>query len=168
MKQSLNTFSFHLNSTVPKVYHFDMTDTLTKSHRSWNMSRIRGRDTKPELVVRSLLHGLGLRFRLQGRVSVRLFASGVLPGKPDVVLAGRRTVVFVHGCFWHRHRGCRAATMPSSNIGFWKRKIARNVANDRKHRAALLALGWRVVVIWECELKDPAALVRRVIHELHE
>jgi DNA mismatch endonuclease (patch repair protein) len=139
-----------------------VTDTLTKSHRSWVMSRIRGKDTKPELLVRSLLHGMGVRFRLQGRVSVRLHPKGVLPGKPDVVLAGRRTVVFVHGCFWHRHPGCKVATMPSSNVEFWQRKFDRNVENDRKHKLALLALGWRVVVLWECELKDRARLEARL------
>jgi DNA mismatch endonuclease (patch repair protein) len=97
---------------------------------------------------------------------VRLHPKGVLPGKPDVVMAGRRTVVFVHGCFWHRHPGCKVATMPSSNVGFWQAKFARNVENDRKHRAALLALGWKVVALWECELKDRRRLEARLRRRL--
>ncbi|MCA9114264.1 MAG: DNA mismatch endonuclease Vsr [Planctomycetaceae bacterium] len=119
-----------------------MVDRLSKAHRSWNMSRIRSRDTKPELRVRSLVHRLGYRFRLQAKQ---------LTGKPDLVLPRYRTAVFVHGCFWHRHPGCRFAYHPRSRVEFWQTKFARNVERDEEVRTALEAEGWRVVVIWECE-----------------
>src|SRR3954463_15983899 len=110
-----------------------MVDLLTKERRSWNMSRIRSRDTKPEVLVRSLLHRLGLRFRLHRP----------LPGRPDIVLPRHRTVVLVHGCFWHRHTSCRFAYTPKSNVQFWLAKFAGNVERDRKARRALHKLGWR-------------------------
>lgn len=113
------------------------------------MSGIRARDTKPELVVRSYLHGRGLRFRL---------AAKDLPGKPDVVFPKFRTVVFVHGCFWHRHPGCRFATRPASNEVFWERKFEQNVRRDERTTKELQKLGWRVRVIWECELSDETKL----------
>ena len=106
------------------------------------MSRIRSRDTKPELRVRSLVHRLGYRFRLQAKQ---------LTGKPDLVLPRYRTAVFVHGCFWHRHPGCRFAYHPRSRVEFWQTKFARNVERDEEVRTALEAEGWQVVVIWECE-----------------
>jgi DNA mismatch endonuclease (patch repair protein) len=109
------------------------------------MSRIRGRDTKPEKVVRSLLYRLGYRFRLQARK---------LPGRPDIVLPRYRTVVFVHGCFWHRHRGCKNCTTPSSRRAFWVKKLEGNAERDRVNRLALKRLGWRVVVVWECETES--------------
>ena len=130
-----------------------MTDTLTPAKRSWNMSRIRSRDTAPEKAVRSLLHRLGFRFRLQAQR---------LPGKPDIVLARHRTAVFVHGCFWHRHPGCRDATTPGTRTAWWLAKFERNVARDTAVRAALRAAGWRVVVVWECELRDPVRLAARL------
>ncbi|MDQ3171168.1 MAG: DNA mismatch endonuclease Vsr [Acidobacteriota bacterium] len=117
------------------------------------MSRIRNRDTKPELIVRSLLHRLGLRFRLQG---------ATLPGRPDVVLARHRTVVVVHGCFWHRHGGCRFAYTPKSNVPFWLGKFAGNIARDKRANKALRALGWRVLTVWECETATPEKLARRL------
>jgi DNA mismatch endonuclease (patch repair protein) len=120
-----------------------MTDFLTKAQRSERMSRIRGRDTKPELVLRKLLHAQGLRYRLH---------RADLPGKPDLVFVRHKAVVFVHGCFWHRHHGCSIATTPKSNIDFWVEKFDRNVARDRRNILALQALGWRVYVVWECEL----------------
>ena len=120
-----------------------MTDFLTKAPRSERMSRIRGRDTKPELVLRKLLHAQGLRYRLH---------RADLPGKPDLVFVRHKAVVFVHGCFWHRHHGCSIATTPKSNIDFWVEKFDRNVARDRRNILALQALGWRVYVVWECEL----------------
>lgn len=120
-----------------------MTDFLTKAQRSERMSRIRGRDTKPEMVLRKLLHGRGLRYRLHG---------AALPGKPDLVLARHNVVVFVQGCFWHRHRGCSIATTPKSNTEFWLRKFERNVARDLWSTRSLEDLGWRVYVVWECEL----------------
>lgn len=118
-------------------------DRISPEHRSWNMSRIRGRDTTPERTVRSLLHGLGLRFSLHKRD---------LPGKPDVVLPARGTVVFVHGCFWHQHPGCKLAVMPGTRTEFWKEKLGRNVGRDAENERALRRLGWRVVTVWECEL----------------
>ena len=117
------------------------------------MSRIRSRDTAPERTVRSMLHRLGFRFRLQG---------AKLPGRPDVVLSKHRTVVVVHGCFWHRHRRCRFAYTPKSNVDFWTRKFEENVARDKRTMRALRALGWSVVTIWECETRDPKALAAAI------
>lgn len=119
-----------------------MKDRLTKARRSWNMSRIKGKDTGPEKVVRSLLHRMGFRFRLHVKD---------LPGKPDIVLPRYRTVIFVHGCFWHRHRGCRNCTTPTNNREFWVKKLEGNAARDERHVSALRKLGWSVVVVWECE-----------------
>lgn len=132
-----------------------MVDRLTKEHRSWNMSRIRSRDTKPELRVRSLVHRLGYRFRLQ--------VKGLV-GRPDLVLPRYHTAVFVHGCYWHRHPGCRFAYQPRSRVKFWQAKFARNVERDAEVRAALEADGWRVVVIWECET-TPADQLRDILIE---
>ena len=133
-------------------------DTLTKEKRSWNMSRIRGKDTAPEVVVRSALHRLGYRFRLHGKR---------LPGRPDIVLPKHRVVVLVHGCFWHRHRGCKNCTTPTNNRAFWLRKLEGNVARDKVHARALRKLGWRVVVVWECETEGAgfAASLRRRLAE---
>jgi DNA mismatch endonuclease (patch repair protein) len=128
-------------------------DRLTREHRSWNMSRIRGRDTRLEVVVRSVLHSLGFRFRLHKRG---------LPGHPDIVLPRHHTVVFVHGCFWHRHRNCRFASTPKSNIAFWSEKLGQNVERDTRNRRELRRLGWRVVVVWECQAGDRQALSRRL------
>lgn len=113
------------------------------------MSRVRGTNTGPEIRVRKVAHALGLRFRLHRRG---------LPGKPDIVLPKRRAVIFVHGCYWHRHPGCRKATPPSSD--FWKEKFEMNVARDAKVARELRRLGWRVVTIWECQTKDPTRLQR--------
>src|SRR5688572_6694552 len=124
-------------------------DRVTREHRSWNMSQIRGRDTKPELLVRSALHRLGFRFRLSGNL---------LPGKPDVVLTRHGIVVFVHGCFWHRHAKCRFAYTPKSNQVFWTTKFQGNVARDKRTLRALRALGWRTVVVWECQTTDRSTL----------
>ena len=128
-------------------------DSLTPDRRSWNMSRIKGRNTRLELAVRSVLHGLGFRFRLH---------AGRLPGRPDIVLARHRTVVFVHGCFWHRHRGCPLAYQPKSNVAFWSGKFSGNVSRDARNRKELRRLGWRVVVIWECQAQDRDALTERL------
>ena len=128
-------------------------DTLSKEKRSWNMSRIRGKDTKPEIAVRSLLHGMGYRFRLHRKD---------LPGKPDIVLPKHNTVIFVHGCFWHRHEGCEYAYMPKSRIGFWSDKFKGTVKRDKKHRKELNDLGWKVHVIWECEVKSIEILRRKI------
>jgi DNA mismatch endonuclease (patch repair protein) len=129
-------------------------DVFTPEKRSEVMSKVKGRDTRPERVVRSLLHRMGLRFRKN---------VSSLPGSPDVVLPGCGTAVFVHGCFWHRHRGCAAgARVPRSNIRFWSRKFARNVARDARTRRELEGMGWRVVVVWECELRDMESLAARL------
>jgi len=130
-----------------------MVDTLSPERRSWNMSRIRGRDTRPERLVRSLLHNMGYRFRLNRKD---------LPGKPDIVLPKYRTVVFVHGCFWHRHEGCKYAYMPKSRIEFWQQKFRRNVQRDREVKNALEKENWHVLYVWECETKDTKALALRL------
>lgn len=111
------------------------------------MSRIRSKDTGPELVLRKVLHKLGLRYRLHG--------AG-LPGKPDLVFPRHKTVVFVHGCFWHRHPECNIATTPKSNTQFWIDKFEKNVARDKRASTALAAMGWRIYVVWECEVASPA------------
>lgn len=122
-----------------------MIDFLTQTERSDRMSRIRGKDTKPELALRRVIHRLGLRYRLHG--------AG-LPGKPDLVFPRFRTVVFVHGCFWHRHQGCNIATTPKSNTEFWLEKFKKNVERDSRVTKSLQALGWSVLVVWECELSS--------------
>lgn len=124
-------------------------DRISSERRSWNMSRIRGSDTKPELLVRSLLHRLGYRFRLHRKN---------LPGRPDVVLPKHHAVIFVNGCFWHRHRGCRYAYYPKSRVEFWQKKFTENLARDRKNLRDLERLGWRCMTVWECETADPAQL----------
>ena len=130
-----------------------MADRLSTEHRSWNMSRIRGKDTGPERLVRSLIHRMGYRFRLH--------VDG-LPGKPDVVLPRLRTVVFVHGCFWHRHPGCSKAYTPKSRTEFWQKKFEANVARDQAAASAIAAMGWRVLTVWECELVDKPKVRRRL------
>jgi DNA mismatch endonuclease (patch repair protein) len=117
-------------------------DVVDRATRSRMMSGIRGKDTKPERIVRSHLHRAGLRFRLQAK----------LPGKPDLVLPKYKTAVFVHGCFWHRHEECRYATMPTSNIAFWQKKFEANVQRDIRVRQELKVLGWHVEVVWSCQL----------------
>ena len=120
-------------------------DSLTKEHRSWNMSRIRSTDTKPEMLVRSFLHRNGFRFRLHVKD---------LPGHPDIVLPKYKTVIEVRGCFWHRHSGCKYATMPSSNTEFWQAKFKQNTKRDKKHAKELKALGWKLIVVWGCETAE--------------
>lgn len=127
-------------------------DSISKEHRSWNMSRIKSKDTKPELIVRSLLHKMGYRFRLYGKVSKKLYPSGVLPGKPDIVLAKYKTVIFVHGCFWHMHKGCKRASIQKTRTEWWLNKLNRNIERDNKNKKELEELGWKVIVIWECEV----------------
>jgi DNA mismatch endonuclease, patch repair protein len=117
------------------------------------MSRVRGRDTTPEIIVRKLAHGLGFRFRLQKRE---------LPGKPDLVFPARKKIILVHGCFWHRHRGCPKATMPKSNIDMWKEKFRRNLDRDRKNLAELEQVGWRVLIVWQCETRKLQMLQRKL------
>ena len=121
-----------------------MDDRLSKERRSWNMSRIRGKDTSIEISVRSYLFRNGFRFRKN---------VSSLPGSPDIVLPKYRTVIFINGCFWHHHEGCRYATVPKSRPEFWMSKFERNVFNDKKNRELLEALGWNVITVWECSLK---------------
>ena len=130
-----------------------MPDKLTPAQRSRCMSRIRGRDTRPEILVRRGLHARGFRFRLQDRR---------LPGRPDVVLPKYGVAIMVNGCFWHGHKGCRYATRPKSNVEFWEAKIARNRHRDEVTAAHLEALGWHVVTIWECELRGTASVDARI------
>ncbi|MDH4609722.1 DNA mismatch endonuclease Vsr [Pseudomonas sp. BN102] len=135
-----------------------MTDFLSPAERSDRMSRIRGKDTQPELALRKVLHGLGLRYRLHG--------AG-LPGKPDLVFPRYKAVVFVHGCFWHRHSGCKIATTPKSNTPFWLEKFEKNVTRDAQAAADLQVLGWTVLVVWECELAS-AKKAQATGKRLHE
>lgn len=122
-----------------------MTDIVSKKVRSRMMSDIRGENTSPELLVRRFLHKAGLRYRLH---------SKKLPGRPDIVLSARRAVVFVHGCFWHRHAGCGFAYMPKSNTVFWSKKFSANVERDQRVKAQLQSDGWRVLVVWECKINE--------------
>jgi DNA mismatch endonuclease, patch repair protein len=117
------------------------------------MSRIRGTNTQPERLVRSILHRLGFRFRLKPQK---------LPGSPDVVLARYQTAVFVHGCFWHRHHGCRFAYTPKSRKSFWELKFLKNITRDRRVKRRLRKLGWHVVIVWECELRHPKRLSAKI------
>jgi DNA mismatch endonuclease (patch repair protein) len=132
-------------------------DTISRERRSTNMSRIRGRDTKPEMTVRQEAHQLGFRFRLHRRD---------LPGTPDLVFPSRHKVVFVHGCFWHRHEGCRFAYQPKSNVEFWNAKFDGNIARDMRVRQELTRTGWDVLTIWECETADKRALARKLVDYL--
>jgi DNA mismatch endonuclease, patch repair protein len=119
-------------------------DIWTKQKRSEVMSRIKGKNTKPEMILRSELFRQGFRFRVHHKD---------LPGKPDIVLSKYRTVIFVHGCFWHFHKDCREGRIPSSNSKFWKEKFKNNVAKDIKHKQDCEALGWNVIIVWECEIE---------------
>lgn len=120
-----------------------MVDTVSPKRRSSIMSRVRSKDTVPELKIRSLVHGLGYRFRLHRRD---------LPGCPDLVFSTRRKVIFVHGCFWHRHRKCALSRMPKSRVEFWTVKLNANVARDVINTKALRKAGWKVLVVWECQI----------------
>lgn len=135
-----------------------MADVFSKTKRSEVMSHIRGRDTQPELALRSMLHKMGYRFRLH---------RADLPGKPDLVLARYRTVIFVHGCFWHRHKGCRFAYTPKSRTEFWLKKLESNVARDRRVTSELKRLGWHVITVWECDLRTPDRLSKRLATRLN-
>ena len=130
-----------------------MLDKLTPSQRHHCMSRIRGKNTKPEILVRKGLHARGFRFRLHNKK---------LPGSPDIVLPKYGVAIMVNGCFWHGHKGCRYATKPKTNIEFWKTKIARNRHRDEVTTAHLEALGWTVITIWECELRTSSLLDDRL------
>jgi len=124
-------------------------DTLSKKKRSWNMSQIKGKNTKPELKVRSFLHKQGFRFRLHRKD---------LPGCPDIVLSKYNTVIFVHGCFWHRHSDCKYAYKPKSKLDFWENKFKRTIERDRTNIEDLKKKGWNVLIVWECETKNIAGI----------
>ncbi|MFH1304601.1 MAG: DNA mismatch endonuclease Vsr [Planctomycetota bacterium] len=129
-----------------------MTDTLTKKQRSKVMSKVRSRDTKPEWILRCGLHRLGFRYRLK---------NSHLPGSPDLTFPKFHAAVFVHGCYWHRHIGCKDASTPKSNVDFWERKFAENVERDRRIIREFGNLGWRILVVWECEL------TRKTVETIH-
>ncbi len=145
-------------------------DHPSRERRSWNMSRIRGKDTTPEKRVRSLLHRLGYRFRLHVRIPVSLSAStGERAGvrcrkvffvRPDIVLAKYRTAIFVHGCFWHRHSGCKNCTTPTNRREWWLAKLEGNATRDKLNQRALRKLGWRSIVVWECQTEKASKLER--------
>jgi DNA mismatch endonuclease (patch repair protein) len=126
--------------------------------RSEVMSRVRGKDTKPEMRVRRFLHAAGLRYRTNVRT---------LPGRPDIVFASRRIAIFVHGCFWHRHAGCAATRMPKTRVDFWSAKFAGNVTRDERSLESLRSQGWSIIVIWECETED-AAVLNRLANRIHD
>lgn len=127
-------------------------DTVSQPERSRIMSRVRSKNTQPELAVRRLLFALGYRYRLHAKA---------LPGKPDLVFSGARSVVFVHGCFWHGHT-CRRAALPTSNVKFWAEKIGKNKARDKKTKLDLMASGWKALTVWQCETKDAERLQRKL------
>jgi len=133
-----------------------MTDHISKQQRSWNMSRIRSKNTKPELVIRSMLHVMGFRFRLHRKN---------LPGNPDIVLPKYKTVIFVHGCFWHRHKNCKRCTIPKTNFEYWNSKFQKNVIKDQKNRAELIKLGWNVITIWECQTNN-ADTIQKISNQI--
>ena len=130
-----------------------MADTISPKHRSWNMSRVRSKDTKPEIKIRSMLHAKGFRFRKNVKN---------LPGVPDIVLPKYKAIIFVHGCFWHQHKGCVKSHIPKSNVEFWTEKLGKNVVRDKKHNKELKQSGWRILTIWECEIKDLVKLERKL------
>ncbi|WP_192622769.1 very short patch repair endonuclease [Desulfomicrobium macestii] len=136
-----------------------MTDSLSSQERSERMSRIRGKDSAPEIRLRRLVHKLGYRYRLHVKE---------LPGTPDLVFPSRRAVIFMHGCFWHRHEGCKLARLPKSKLDFWKKKLDSNKNRDALQQQRLYELGWRVLVIWECELDDADRLVMTIRKFLDE
>ena len=130
-----------------------MTDVFPRDKRSWIMSRVREKNTCPELKVRSLVHRLGYRFRLHRKD---------LPGRPDLVFPSRKKIVFVHGCFWHGHDCVRGHRVPKTNSKYWIEKIQRNMERDSKHQSILKAMGWNVMVIWECEVNNSGILEEKI------
>jgi DNA mismatch endonuclease (patch repair protein) len=128
-------------------------DKLTPEHRGLLMSRVKSKNTAPEMAVRHLVFGMGYRYRLHDKR---------LPGRPDLVFPGRRKVVFVNGCFWHGHEGCRYARLPKTRVDFWREKIEKNRVRDRTNVALLEANGWKVLAVWQCELKIIEALANKL------
>lgn len=151
-----NTFSRTRPAARCRRFRFQRRcrmDTLSPSQRSERMSRIRARDSAPEVRLRRLVHAMGFRYRLHVKD---------LPGTPDLVFPSRRAVIFMHGCFWHRHKGCKLARLPKSRLDFWEIKLEENRRRDLLNRRKLRSLGWRVLVVWECELRDPESVSRVV------
>lgn len=134
-----------------------MTDKISKEQRSANMRAVRGRNTEPEIRVRRIAYELGYRFRLHRRD---------LPGKPDLAFISRRKAIFVHGCFWHQHKGCKRGSVPQSNSEFWNRKLLGNTIRDKKQIAALEDNGWQVLVVWECETRNEEKVRKRLMRFL--
>lgn len=132
-------------------------DNLTPEQRSRNMRRIRSTSSKPELVVRSMIWKMGFRYRLHLKN---------LPGKPDIVFTAKRKVVFIHGCFWHQHAGCKYAAKPKSHSNYWNPKLAKNIERDRLNQEALINMGWKVHIVWECETKDLDCLREKIYNFL--
>lgn len=137
-----------------------MTDVHDKATRSYNMSRIKGKDTKPEMLVRKFLFSKGFRYRLHDKK---------LPGKPDIVLPKYKTVIFIHGCFWHGHEGCKYYVVPKTRTEWWLEKIGKNIMNDEKAVKALAEMGWKVILIWECEVKKKVfeETLQRLVADLY-
>jgi DNA mismatch endonuclease (patch repair protein) len=136
-----------------------MVDRVSKKIRSLIMARVRSKNTQPEIVVRALLHRLGFRFGLH---------TAKLPGKPDLFLPKYRTIIFVHGCFWHRHRNCKRASIPTTNIGYWSKKFSRNVERDKTNVRLLKKGGWNVLTVWECQIKNPTKLSSKLVSFLKQ
>ena len=136
-----------------------MTDVFSQEKRSWIMSRVKGRDTKPEILVRSFIFRMGFRFRLHRRD---------LPGTPDIVLPRLGRVIFVHGCFWHGHKRCPRSKRPTTNENFWNNKLDGNIKRDKRYRRELRQMDWKVLTVWECETKSPEKLLRKLERFLHD
>jgi DNA mismatch endonuclease (patch repair protein) len=130
-----------------------MADLFTREQRSWVMARIKAKNTKPEIIVRKMLHAMGCRFRIHQKN---------LPGVPDIVLKKHKIVIFVHGCFWHQHPGCKRATMPKTRVEYWQEKLTKNVTNFGTQKKELELKGWKVFVVWECETKNKIKLFEKL------
>ena len=141
------------NQDLKSIYTVDNMDRLTKERRSWLMSRVSSKNTTPELIVRSLVHRLGFRFRLHYEK---------LPGKPDIAFPSRHKVIFVHGCFWHGHSRCQKGRLPKSNLELWRTKLGKNRRRDRSNVKAIKRVGWQVLIVWQCELKNLDRLKTRI------
>jgi len=136
-----------------------MTDVFAKEKRSWIMSRVKGLDTKPEILVRSIIHRMGFRFRVHRRD---------LPGNPDIVLPRHRKVIFVHGCFWHGHKGCPRSKRPTTSKSFWNKKLDANTERDTRFHRELRRMGWKLLVVWQCEIHNPEKLLGKLKRFLHD
>ena|SRR3989339_884645 len=136
-----------------------MTDVYPIEKRSWIMSRVKGRDTQPEVLARSLVHRMGFRFRIHRRE---------LPGNPDIVLPRHKKLIFIHGCFWHGHTGCSRSKRPTTNKNFWNNKLNSNIKRDRKNYKELQRIGWKVLVVWGCETKSSELLLRKLERFLYD